>query len=183
MTAARLEFTRPSDAERERALAILRDGAGSGRLSHDTFIRRMTFVLGAQSRRELAEATHDLPRDEPRLVQFFRQVVARIPQLTITARTTKPVVMLPGLALPPPGSPTVRIGRGPGATLRMADLSVSRFHAELKHADDGWLLRDLGSMNGTHLNGLRITTPVKVRAGDHVRFGSVSYLLTWTDPH
>ena len=55
MTAERIELARPSDAERDHALAILRDGAGSGRLSHDTFIRRMNFVLRAQSRRELAE--------------------------------------------------------------------------------------------------------------------------------
>ena len=63
----------------------------------------------------------------------------------------------------------------------MADISVSRFHAELRHVGDGWMLRDLGSMNGTYLNGLRITTPVRVRAGDHVAFGAVAYLLTWAD--
>ncbi|MGH2669736.1 MAG: FHA domain-containing protein [bacterium] len=182
MTAARLEFTRPSDDERDRALAILREGAGSGRLSHDTFIRRMTFVLRAQSRRELAAATHDLPRDEPRIVQLLRQVVARIPRLTVTTRSAQPAAQVPGLTLPPPGSPTVRIGRGPGATLRLADVSVSRCHAELRHIGDGWMLRDLGSMNGTHLNGLRITTPVTVRPGDHLRFGAVTYRLTWTDP-
>ncbi len=182
MTPTRLVQERPSDAERDRALAILRDGAGSGRLSHDTFIRRMNFVLRAQSRRELADATNDLPRDEPRLIRLFRQVVAQIPRLTLTPRTPDRTVRLPGLALPAPGAPTVRVGRGPGATLRMADLSVSRFHAELRAVDDGWLLRDLGSMNGTHLNGLRITTPVWIRPGDHVAFGAVSYRVTWTDP-
>jgi hypothetical protein len=182
MTAERLEQARPSDAERDRALAILRDGAGTGRLSHDTFIRRMNFVLRAQSRRELANATHDLPGTEPRAVQLLNRLLARIPRLTLTARTAALPVRPQGLALPAPGSPTVRIGRGPGATLRMADLSVSRFHAELRHVDDGWLLRDLGSMNGTHLNGLRITTPARVRPGDHIRFGAVTYHLTWTDP-
>jgi len=45
----------------------------------------------------------------------------------------------------------------------MADESVSRHHAELRHVDEGWLLRDLGSMNGTTVNGLRITTTVRVR--------------------
>jgi pSer/pThr/pTyr-binding forkhead associated (FHA) protein len=63
----------------------------------------------------------------------------------------------------------------------MADVSVSRCHAELRHVGDGWMLRDLGSMNGTHLNGLRITTAVRVRPGDHIRFGAVSFVLTWTD--
>ncbi|MEU4606089.1 DUF1707 and FHA domain-containing protein [Kribbella sp. NPDC023972] len=177
MTSVPVQGARPSDAERDRALAILRDGAGSGRLSHDTFIRRMTFVLRAQSRGELAAATRDLPRDEPRVVAWVRGVLARVPRLTVVP----PPVRLPGLALPPAGSATVRIGRGPGATLRMADISVSRFHAELRHVGDGWMLRDLGSMNGTFLNGLRITTPVRVRAGDHVRFGAVAYLLTWAD--
>lgn len=182
MTAERIELARPSDAERDHALAILRDGAGSGRLSHDTFIRRMNFVLRAQSRRELANATRDLPGTEPRLVQFVQRLLARIPRLTLSSRASTQYVRPQGLALPQPGSPTVRVGRGPGATLRMADITVSRFHAELRSVDGGWLLRDLGSMNGTHLNGLRITTPVRVRPGDHVRFGAVTYHLTWTDP-
>jgi hypothetical protein len=177
MTSVPVQGARPSDAERDRALAILRDGAGSGRLSHDTFIRRMNFVLRAQSRGELAGAIRDLPRPEPRVVAWFRGVLARVPRLTLVP----PPAELPGLALPPPGSATVRIGRAPGATLRMGDISVSRLHAELRHVGDGWMLRDLGSMNGTYLNGLRITTPVRVRAGDHVRFGAVAYLLTWAD--
>lgn len=175
---ARLELGRPSDDERDRALAILRDGAGSGRLSHDTFIRRMNFVLRAQSRRELAAATNDLPRREPRFVELLHRLLAYFPSLT---RAQDPTYRLPGLALPAPGTPTVRIGRGPGATLRMADVSVSRFHAELRAVDDGWLVRDLGSMNGTYLNGLRITTPTRVRAGDLVSFGSTTYRLIWSD--
>lgn len=75
----------------------------------------------------------------------------------------------------------MRIGRGAGATLRMADESVSRHHAELRHVDEGWMLRDLGSMNGTTVNDLRITTTVRVRPGDRVSFGAVAYVLTWTD--
>ncbi|TDW76363.1 DUF1707 and FHA domain-containing protein [Kribbella pratensis] len=233
MTSVPVEGTRPSDAERDRALAVLRDGAGSGRLSHDTFIRRMNFVLGAQSRGELADAIRDLPRTEPRHRTWTRAVRAHLPRLKVEtavspnartgahqhgpssarsaaaalperarpARRFDPVgvvaswldglprlslvrpavaVPLPGLALPAPGSPTVRIGRGPGATLRMADESVSRHHAELRHVDEGWLLRDLGSMNGTTVNGLRITTTVRVRPGDRVGFGAVTYVLTWT---
>jgi hypothetical protein len=219
MTSVPVEGTRPSDAERDRALAVLRDGAGSGRLSHDTFIRRMNFVLRAQSRGELADAIRDLPRTEPRRRVWTRDLRARLPRLKVegspTARTGAhqphpakvtprfdPVgvvaswldalprfswvrqataVPLPALALPAPGTSTVRIGRGPGATLRLADVSVSRFHAELRHVDDGWMLRDLGSMNGTCVNDLRITTTARVRPGDRVSFGAVTYTLTWTD--
>ncbi len=186
MTSAPVEGTRPSDAERDRALAVLREGAGSGRLSQDTFIRRMNFVLRAQSRGELANAIRDLPRAEPRRPGWIRQLGRRVdtmlatfPQFAVSRRT--PALPLPGLALPAPGSPTVRIGRGPGATLRLADVSVSRCHAELRHVDDGWMVRDLGSMNGTEVNGSRITTPVRVRPGDRIRFGAVAFVLTWTD--
>jgi FHA domain/DUF1707 SHOCT-like domain len=181
MAFARLEPTRPSDAERERALAILRDGAGSGRLSHDTFVRRMAFVLRAQNRRELASAIHDLPGHEPRLLEWLRTTAARLPRPTFPwSAGTRPQV--PGLSLPPPGSPTIRIGRAPGATLRIPDISVSRYHAELRHTGTGWMVRDLGSMNGTHLNGSRITTPTPVHPGDHLQFGAVRYHLTWANP-
>ncbi|MBB5978585.1 DUF1707 and FHA domain-containing protein [Kribbella solani] len=297
--------TRPSDAERDRALAVLRDGAGSGRLSHDTFVRRMNFVLNAQSRGELTDAIRDLPHPEPRARIWLRTLRTHVPRLTLDRTPNHPTTALtpptsygapdvpyggpavgggvlqefdpyaavagpvvsreappnasrdiqlngspgaawgaasgvssgstpgassgsapggslaaepvassasyrprsaarrfrlpqlqlprlrllraadpappPALALPAPGSPTVRIGRGAGATLRMADISVSRFHAELRHSGDGWMVRDLGSMNGTEVNGLRITTPVRVRPGDHISFGAVEYILTWTD--
>jgi hypothetical protein len=174
-----LELTRPSDRERDRALEILREGAGTGRLSQDTFVRRMNFVLGAQSRGELRNATHDLPAREPRVIEWFRELVSKIPHVSLT---TRPRASLPGLALPPAGSPTIRIGRGPGATLRIADASVSRRHAELRHVGEGWMVRDLNSMNGTHLNGSRITSPTPVRAGDILQLGSVLYTLTWSDP-
>ncbi|MEU4194080.1 DUF1707 and FHA domain-containing protein [Kribbella sp. NPDC026611] len=185
MSSVPLEGTRPSDAERDHALAVLREGAGSGRLSHDTFVRRMNFVLRAQSRGELADAIRDLPRTESRAVAWFR---ARLAQTTgiVAGLARRPVQRapqqpVPGLALPGPGTPTVRVGRGPGATLRMSDITVSRHHAELRHVGDGWMLRDLGSMNGTEVNGLRITTAVRVRPGDRIRFGAVSFVLTWTD--
>jgi hypothetical protein len=191
MSTVGVEWTRPSDAERDRALAVLRDGAGTGRLSHDTFIRRMNVVLRAQSRGELADAIRDLPRRESRLRGWTRELRAKLPRLVaprptgalprlaLVRRTA--AAPLPALALPAPGSPTVRIGRGPGATLRLPDDSVSRHHAELRYVDDGWMLRDLGSMNGTCVNDLRITTTVRVRPGDRVAFGAVQFTLTWMD--
>ncbi|MET7282813.1 DUF1707 and FHA domain-containing protein [Kribbella sp. NPDC005582] len=183
---------RPSDAERDRALAVLREGAGSGRLSHDTFIRRMNFVLGAQSRGELDSVLTDLPRPEPRIAGWMRTTRTRLARVDVwrrledvfgipLARRERPAVPVTNLALPPAGSPTVRIGRGPGATLRLGDISVSRFHAELRHVGDGWMVRDLGSMNGTEHNGRRITTPVRVRPGDRLSFGAVPFTLTWSD--
>lgn len=221
MSSVPVGWARPSDAERDRALAILRDGAGTGRLSHDTFIRRMNVVLRAQSRGELADAVRDLPRGETRFRDWVRDLRGKLPRLSVERPTSGATRALPGptasrpgtgaavfgsvgrgrlaslprlalvrrteaaplpaLALPAPGSPTVRIGRGPAATLRMPDESVSRAHAELRHVGDGWMLRDLGSMNGTCVNDLRITTTVRVRPGDRVAFGAVQFTLT--GPH
>jgi pSer/pThr/pTyr-binding forkhead associated (FHA) protein len=61
-------------------------------------------------------------------------------------------------------------------------LSVSRRHAELVRGADGWLLNDLGSHNGTRLNGWLVREPVPVRAGDRLEFGSATFLLA-NDPH
>ena len=87
----------------------------------------------------------------------------------------------PGVPMPlffPPGSGTsFTIGRTQECDLRIADLSVSRLHARLVRAEDGWLLRDLGSHNGTRVNGWLIREPVPVRAGDRIEFGSALFVI------
>jgi pSer/pThr/pTyr-binding forkhead associated (FHA) protein len=47
----------------------------------------------------------------------------------------------------------------------------------LRRDGEQWLLVDLGSTNGTRLNGWRITRPVAVRPGDRVAFGSVKFCI------
>jgi membrane-bound lytic murein transglycosylase D len=51
---------------------------------------------------------------------------------------------------------TVRIGRDPGCDLRINDQGVSRVHAEIFRAGGRWFVRDLGSSNGTFLDGERV---------------------------
>jgi pSer/pThr/pTyr-binding forkhead associated (FHA) protein len=55
---------------------------------------------------------------------------------------------------------------------------VSRWHARLQREEDSWLLSDLGSTNGTRLNGWRVTQSVQVQAGDEVSFGTVTFIVT-----
>jgi hypothetical protein len=89
----------------------------------------------------------------------------------------------PGLAVPaplffPPGSGlSFTIGRTQDCDLRIADMSVSRLHAQLDRVEDGWLLSDLGSHNGTRVNGWLIREAVPVRAGDLVQFGSATFVV------
>jgi hypothetical protein len=52
---------RVSDAERDRAIAVLRDACVEGRLTLDEFSARVRAAIAARTRAELAELTHDLP--------------------------------------------------------------------------------------------------------------------------
>src|SRR5438067_10064745 len=72
----------------------------------------------------------------------------------------------------------LRIGRMESLEIVMDDSSVSRRHAELRGSEQGWRLRDLGSTNGTYLNGTRLTSSeVPVRAHDIIRCGSVTMVV------
>ncbi|MFI1968576.1 peptide-binding protein [Streptomyces cinnamoneus] len=173
----RTRVARPSEAERNQALEILRDGAGDGRLSHDTFIRRMNIVLTARNRAEIDQVMADLPA-RGRLSDVVLRAVARVAMLPVRVRRAWNTARLPGLRLPEPGTGPLHIGRSPLADLRFEDDTVSRRHAELRFLDDDWRLSDLGSRNGTYVNGLRIAGTVRVRPGDHVAFGSLGFRLS-----
>jgi hypothetical protein len=83
----------------------------------------------------------------------------------------------------PPGAGTAfTIGRTQDCDLRIADLSVSRLHAQLSRGEDGWLLSDLGSHNGTRVNGWRVREPVPLRTGDMVQFGSAMFVVQGPGP-
>jgi putative nucleotidyltransferase with HDIG domain len=72
----------------------------------------------------------------------------------------------------------LRIGRLGPVELVLDDDSVSRNHAEIRFTDRGWRLRDLGSTNGTRLNGVRLSAgqwPLRVR--DVVQFGEVAVVV------
>ncbi|MGA5463433.1 FHA domain-containing protein [Mycobacterium sp. NPDC050041] len=58
------------------------------------------------------------------------------------------------------------------------DETVSRLHAVLENLGFAWSIRDLGSRNGTHLNGEKITAERVLRSGDEVRIGKTK-LVFW----
>ncbi len=69
------------------------------------------------------------------------------------------------------------LGRAPSAAVRFdprRDPSVGRQHARLEPAADPDRVRlvDLDSVNGTFVNGVRVTAPVELRSGDVVRLGA-----------
>jgi hypothetical protein len=169
---------RVSDVERDKALKVLRDGVAMGRLSHETFIHRMELALAARRPDELARLTADLP-SESRASRMVLGAVEAVSGFTVRLRRAWQAERLPKLLLPHPGAGhPMRIGRDPANGLRLSHETVSRVHAELGRQGGMWVLRDLGSTNGTTVNGRRVVGAAVVREGDQVGFGRMTFRLS-----
>jgi FHA domain len=57
------------------------------------------------------------------------------------------------------------------------DTELSRQHANIKRADAGLVIEDLGSTNGTYVNGQRIGVPTLLRPGDSVFVGATTFVV------
>jgi len=81
----------------------------------------------------------------------------------------------------PVGRTHLSIGRSPRAQLTIDDPFASRLHAEVWHDGEASWLSDLGSSNGTYLNGNRITGAVQIFPGDKMRIGETLLTLESSD--
>jgi pSer/pThr/pTyr-binding forkhead associated (FHA) protein len=66
----------------------------------------------------------------------------------------------------------VTVGRLPECTISINDSNISRTHAEVKAGATGYVVNDLGSTNGTMVNGVKILGEQRLRDGDIISFGS-----------
>ncbi|HEX2575245.1 MAG TPA: DUF3662 and FHA domain-containing protein [Aquihabitans sp.] len=134
--------------------------------------------------RELAESAREHARDEGyvfmgpvsvHLEPSESQITGSF-QITGRMREGTGGVGAGSLLLPtgeriPLGEGTVTFGRRPESTVQLADPNVSRNHAEIRPHGNGWVLVDLGSTNGTRVNGVRVTSH-ELTEGDEVAFGN-----------
>ncbi len=67
----------------------------------------------------------------------------------------------------------VTIGRQASCTIVIADNNISRVHARFRAGVNGWTIEDLGSTNGTKVNGVLITEPTLVSHGQLIALGSL----------
>jgi FHA domain/Domain of unknown function (DUF1707) len=168
---------RPSAAERDRIARILRERSLEERMSPDTFSERVERVYGARSQGELEDLISDVqPARMPRrllmgLVEWLSRLGA-----DLEAAWERP--RIPVIALPTSAATSVAIGRASDCDCVLAEPTVSRRHAELRRDRNRWLLRDLGSRNGTRVNGMRVLEATEVHPGDRVALGDARYRLS-----
>ena len=74
-------------------------------------------------------------------------------------------------------SPTVSIGRASECSIPIKDRYLSRKHAEIVAQGSKWVLKDLGSANGTYLNGARVQKDTVLKTGDRIRLGDTEILF------
>lgn len=71
----------------------------------------------------------------------------------------------------------LEIGRGTGCDISIPNRFVSTHHARIVPRDGAWLLEDLGSTNGTLVNGEPLDTPRLLQPGDCVQFGDTEFIV------
>lgn len=74
--------------------------------------------------------------------------------------------------------PTFQIGRDPTCHLRPSSDQVSRKHAEISITSDAVILKDLGSRNGTQLNGRTLASPARLKSGDLIKIGHLTFAVS-----
>jgi hypothetical protein len=134
--------------------------------------------------RELADAAREYARDEgygfkgPITITVEADPNLKVGRFKLTSRmqegppgtSTSAIILGSGerMAL---GNQTLSIGRLPECDVTFADSNVSRRHAELRAVGGGYVIVDLGSTNGTRVNGVAVREQL-LRNGDEVSVGS-----------
>jgi FhaA, N-terminal domain/FHA domain len=137
--------------------------------------------------RELADLARDHAREEgytfmgPVEILFEVDPKMRIGAFSVEARLREGdggagagSIVLPSGERFVLGDAIVTIGRLPESVLVLEDPNVSRQHAEIRPSGNGFVLADLGSTNGSKVNGIKVSERV-LQDGDEITFGSTSF--------
>jgi sigma-B regulation protein RsbU (phosphoserine phosphatase) len=77
----------------------------------------------------------------------------------------------------------VSIGRASDCAIPIKDRYLSRKHAEIVAVDGSWILKDLGSANGTYINGSRMECDHPLKTGDRIRLGDTEIVFEASEHH
>ena len=98
---------------------------------------------------------------------------AGFPWLVISSGVGKGTI----ISLTKPQMQIGRASRNKQWDIDLVDRAVSRPHAQLVQESNQWVLKDLGSANGTSLNGKRVTDPQVLKDGDVIGFGETMLIF------
>ena len=91
--------------------------------------------------------------------------------LTFVLAKSSAAVETAGTAYTIDGSGAVTLGRGSKADVRIKSPNLSRTHFRFVPTSQGWSIEDLGSKNGSELNGAKVEAIEPLRTGDRIRAG------------
>ena len=165
---------RPGDGDRERAVRRLRGAYLDGALSTTTFELRVASAYGSRSAGELERIVADLPSRLTRLQTTLRARLADV--RAALGAADHPVAPAVDVALPPRPGERLTIGRSSRCDVVLDDPAVSRLHVEVVYAAGRWQAWDLGSTNGTFVDGRRIAT-TDVEDGEVLTLGATAIRL------
>jgi hypothetical protein len=120
------------------------------------------------------------PTPTPTMVFRPEAAVAAVPEPEPEPPRERVVLSLEGREVPITVDRAV-IGRSRECDVRVADSNVSRRHAELRREDSAYWIVDLGSTNGTELNGKRVER-AKLSDGDRITLGSTDVVFGHEHP-
>jgi hypothetical protein len=135
----------------------------------------MMAALDARRRNELDHLVADLPSRSP-VRELRRRLRAFLDGLTAPGTTTWSGPQVADLAYPRVPGQYV-IGRAYDADLHLDFATVSRRHALLSYLDNTWTITDLGSRNGTWLNGWRLPAAAPLLPGDLLDIGCCRFRI------
>jgi len=155
-----------ADLGRERVLAFTRE---PGAADDDPFGASLRGLLATGGLTEVIPATPVSPpaRKQARSAAEAEGAAGWVLRVTAGARVGTRYPLEDGAV----------VGRAKTAAIRLDAKSVSRSHAEVRQHGSGWTISDLGSSNGTWVNGARVTSPTALKLSDQVQVGEVVMLV------
>ena len=118
----------------------------------------------------------ELPVEQPAQTMIYRAPAPPTPEAPPAEPVQEVVTLTVAGRIHEITKPTVILGRSREADVRVADVNVSRRHAELRQEGAGYWIVDLGSTNGLEVNGKR-TDRSRVRDGDRITMGSTEIVF------
>lgn len=123
------------------------------------------------------------PGADPSLPPWIDPTLARQQQRAPIAPPVSPPPLRPRTTIVVDGTPhelhgdVVVLGRSRSADIVVSDPSVSRRHLELRRDDRGWYALDLGSTNGSQINGASVAEPRRLEPGMRIKLGHAPALI------